>query len=57
MLIIKNLKTTRQDQKYFEEKGKIKEAAEAGKLGKDWFFKNPQNGKDELRPKRIFGKL
>lgn len=57
MMIIKNPKTTRSDQQYFETKGKIKEAAEQGKLGKDWFYKNPETGKNELRPKRIFGKV
>lgn len=57
MLIIKNLKTTKQDQRYFDEKGKIKQAAEDGKLGKDWFYKNPKTGKSELKPKRIFSKV
>lgn len=57
MVVIKNFKTTRADQNYFETKGKIKQAAEAGKLGKDWFTVNPKTGKRELRPKRIYGKV
>lgn len=56
-MIIKNLKTTKQDQQYFDQKGQIKQAAEAGRLGRDWYFKNPKNGKYELRPKRIFSKV
>lgn len=56
-MIIKNFKTTRADQKYFEEKGRIKEAAESGRLGKDWFTLNPKTGKQELRPKKIYSKV
>ena len=56
-MVIKNIKTTQSDRKYFDEKGRIKEAADAGKLGKSWFYKNPKNGKDELRPRRIIGRV
>ena len=56
-MIVRNPKTTKADRRYFDEKARIKEAADAGKLGKSWFFKNPKNGKDELRPRRIIGRV
>lgn len=57
MVIIKNLKTTKADQRYFDEKAKIKKAAEEGRLGRDWYTKNPKTGKHELRPKKIFDRV
>lgn len=56
-MIVKNIKNTREDRRYFDEKAKIKEAAENGRLGKSWFFKNPKNGKDELRPRKIIKRV
>ena len=52
-MIVKNIKTTREDRRYFDEKGRMKEAAEQGRLGKSYFFRNPATGKDELRPRRL----
>ena len=54
---VRVIKTTREDRKYFDEKAKITQAAKEGKLGKEWLFKNPVNGKWELRPKRIYNKV
>jgi len=56
-MIVKNIKTTREDRRYFDEKGRMKEAAEQGKLGKSYFFRNPATGKDELRPRRIIKRV
>ena len=55
-MIIRNIKTTRSDRRYFDEKAKIKEAADAGKLGKSWFGRD-KNGEHKLRPKRIIGRV
>lgn len=56
-MIVKNIKTTREDRRYFDEKGRIKQAAEQGRLGKSWFTKNPKTGKDELRPRRLIKRI
>lgn len=52
-MIIRNIKTTSEDRRYYDAKAKITEAAKAGRLGKRWFYKNPKTGKNELRPHRI----
>jgi hypothetical protein len=56
-MIIRNIKTTREDQRYFSEKGKIKEAADAGRLGKSWFRKDPKTGQDLLSPKKVIRRV
>ena len=56
-MIVRNIKTTREDRRHFEEGGKIQAAAQAGRLGKSWFQKNPKNGKDEVRPHRLTGRM
>ena len=56
-MIIKNLKTTREDRKYFDEKAKINEAARAGKLGKSWLKQDPKTGEHKVKPKGIFRRV
>lgn len=56
-MIIKNPKTTREDQRYFDNKAKIIEAHREGKLGKEWYQYNPKTGKHELKPKRIYKRV
>ncbi len=55
-MIIRNIKTTAADRRYFDEKAKIKEAADAGRLGKSWFARD-KNGEHKLRPRRIAGRV
>lgn len=57
MSIIRNIKNTASDRRYFEEKGKIKEAAEAGRLGKSWFRKDPRSGNQVLSPKKVIKRV
>lgn len=56
-MLIKNIKTTREDRRYFDEKGKIKQAAEAGRLGKSWFRKDPRTGQDILSPRKVIKRV
>ena len=56
-MIIKNIKNTREDRRYFEEKGRIKMAADAGRLGKSWFRKDPRTGQDVLSPKKVIKRV
>lgn len=56
-MIIKNIKNTASDRKYFDEKGKINEAARAGKLGKSWLKQDPKTGEHKVQPKGIFRRV
>lgn len=56
-MIIKNIKTTSSDRKYFDTKGKLVEAANAGKLGKQWYNYNKQKGVWELKPHKIYKRI
>lgn len=55
-MIVRNIKTTGSDRRYFSEKAKIKEAADAGKLGKSW-LKKDRDGQYKLRPKSIINRV
>lgn len=56
-MIIRNIKTTREDRRYFEEKGRIKQAADAGRLGKSWFRKDQKTGQEVLSPKKVIKRV
>lgn len=56
-MIVKNPKTTKADQRYFEERGKISEAAREGRLGRSWFTLNPKNGKWEVKPHATYKRV
>lgn len=56
-MIIKNIKNTTSDRKYFETKGALATAANAGKLGKAWFNYNPKKGVFELKPHKIYNRI
>lgn len=57
MTLIKNIKTTDSDRKYFDEKAKINEAARQGKLGKSWLKQDPKTGEHKVAPKKIFKRV
>lgn len=56
-MIVKNLKTTKADRRYFSEKAKINQAANDGRLGRSWFQVNPETGKTEVKPKAISNRV
>lgn len=56
-MIIKNLKDTRSDRRYHDEKGKIKLAADAGRLGKSWFKMDEKKGAMVLSPKKVIKRI
>lgn len=56
-MIIRHEKTTREDQRYFDEKGRIAEAANKGKLGKSWFKYDQKKGQHVLSPKKNYRRV
>lgn len=56
-MIIRHEKTTKEDQKYFEKKGKVAEAANKGKLGKSWYRWDEQKKTYVLSPKKNYGRV
>lgn len=55
-MLIKNPKDTRSDRRYFDEKGKINQAANEGRLGRSW-FRVDENGKSVLSPKKVIKRV
>lgn len=56
-MLLKNPKITKLDRKYFDEKGKMSQAANEGKLGRSFFTVNPKTGKQELRPRKNYARI
>lgn len=56
-MIIRNLKNTRSDRRYFDEKGRISLAANEGRLGKSWFRYDEKKGEMVLSPKKVIRRV
>lgn len=56
-MIIRNIKDTKADRRYFDERGRIAEAARAGKLGKSMLTLDPKTGEWHANPKKTFRRV
>lgn len=55
--VIRTHKDTQSERRFLDERTKVIEAHNQGRLGRNWYTKNPKSGKLELRPKRLFKRL